>query len=382
MARWQLVERPDNWLNETFYVEKEDNTEIFDVVVDEEMFVHGQECLDRFADIEGDRFVETRVDISSITPIPNQGGTADLAICRIGFLCIIDWKYGIGVQVFAKHNTQILLYALGFFNAFDLIYHFETIELWIAQPRLNHFDLWEITREELLEFAAWAKERAHDAWKPGADRTPSPKACQWCKVRTNCAALEATRQWLADLSFEVVEDESELVMKPVTESDMKVIVAMNSPSREFPDPVTLPTRQMARILSYQKLMEAWFSGIREELTVRAMNGEDMDGLWKIAEGRSRRQYTDEARAEHTYRRLGLDDDDIFIRKLASPNQMKKKLSAIGIKGKLQTAFFKTLAYFPPGKPTLVPDGDNRLALPNIIDETFDANTPDQNEVAL
>lgn len=367
MARWQLVERPDDWLNETFHIED------FDVVVDEDMFVFGQECLDRFADVEGDRFVETRVDISAVTPIPNQGGTADLAICRPGFLCIIDWKYGIGVQVFAKHNTQLLLYALGFFNAFDPIYHFQTIELWIAQPRLNHFDLWTITRDELLEFAVWAKERAYASWKPGADRTPSPKSCQWCKVRTDCAALEAARQSLADLSFEVIEDQPGLVMEPVTEGHMAVIVAMNSPPREIPEAVTLPTAQLARILSYRKLMEAWFSDIQEELTTRALHGESMEGMWKLAEGRSRRKYYDEDRAAATYRRLGFEDEEIFVKKLASANQMKTKLSAVGIKGRLQAAFLKTLVYFPPGKPTLVPDGDNRLALPNIIDETFEAD---------
>lgn len=362
MAEWQVNGRPDGWLEQIFTVEKEDHSETFEIECDEEMFVEGQRCLDRYSYLEGDVFIEQRVDISSLTPIPNQKGTADRFHCFFGLLILIDWKYGRGVQVFAKWNEQELLYAWGVFVEYDWIYHFEKIELHIAQPRFNHWDVWEISREELIEWAAWAKERAYAAWKQRADRSPSPKACQWCKVRVDCPALEATRAVLADQTFDAIDE-------PITDAQMKAVVALNSPppKKSLPDPVTLPTEQLARILTYRKLMEGWFNDIAETLTTRALEGDDLDGLWKIVEGRSRRQWKDEGAAAEKLGLVGLEEAEIFERKIISPNKSEKLLKAVGIGGKLMKSYLGTLIYKPPGKPTLVPDGDNRLAIPNPAD---------------
>ena len=373
MAAWQTDGQPD-WLDNVFTVDKEDGSERFEITIDEDMFVHGAECLARFADVPGVRYIETRVDISSITPIPNQGGTADLAICGDNILTIVDWKYGLGVQVFAFKNSQILCYAWGFFQEFDWIYDFQTIRMWIAQPRLGHFDLWEISRAELLAWAEWAKARAYAAWARNAPRTPSPKACQWCKVRTTCPALEATRQSIADETFEETT---------YTEGEMKAVVALNSPPKRLPEAIEMPTAQLERVYGYRKLMENWFTDIGEELITRGCHGEQLEG-WKIVQGRSRRRYRDEQVAVEKLCLLGLSDDEIHTHKLLSPNQLKKVLRAVGIRGKLQDAFIRTLVYVPPGRLTLVPDGDNRSEVPSLIDDTFESEEDDNldDEAAL
>jgi len=372
IAEWQIRGRPDHWLNKVLWVDKEYKSEYFEITVDDDMFFYAQECLDHYAHIPGDRFVETKVDISDLTPIPNQSGTADLFICDPGILDLIDWKYGRGVQVFAEKNTQELLYAWGVFQKWDWKYHFERIRLHIAQPRFNHYDVWEISREELIEWAAWAKERAHAAWRRNADRSPSPKACQWCKVRINCAALEAVRQAMTDDIFDDAIDDPSLLAKPVTETDMKTIVALGSPApRELPQPVTLPTQQLARILSYRKLMEAWFSDIGEELTARALAGEEVDG-WKVVEGRTKRRWRDDEVAADKLGSLGISDDLLWQRRAISPAQAERLLRPIGVRGELVKAFMKTIVLKLPGKPTLAPTGDNRLAVLNPADDTFDA----------
>lgn len=367
MAEWQTNGRPDHWLGETRTIinqHKDGSQDIFTVTIDEDMFSFGEECLRRYEDIPGDRFYETRVDISDITPIPGQGGTADLAICQLGFLDIIDWKYGTGVQVWAFRNTQILLYAWGFFVEFDRIYHFQTIRLHIAQPRLGHFDVWEITREELIEFSVFAKQRMIEAWVPNAPRHPTPKGCQWCRVRLDCAALEAAREAICDQTFEVLDE-------PVTHEDQKAVVARNSPPPTLEPPVSLSTAQLAKILSYRKMMEAWFKEAHEVLISRGLAGEDLV-YFKVVDGRSRRAYVDEDEAVESYRTLGLTDDDIFAQKLKSPNQMEPTLRAIGIRGKLTKDYLRVLAPPQPGRPTLVPDGDARAEIPSIIDDTFEA----------
>lgn len=364
MAEWQLKGRPDYRFGKLVRIENE-RGDIFDIEIDDDMFVFGEHCLHYVSSIAGDRFVETRVDISSITPISKQGGTADLIICSPGVLDITDWKYGVGVQVFADKNTQLLLYAWGAFQEYDLGYRFKTIRMRIAQPRLGHWDLYEITREELIEWAAWAKERAYAAWKRGADRTPSPKACQWCRVRTDCKALEATRQALVDLSFDDTT---------ITDSQMRALTV--SPRRDPPlEPAAqLSTEQLARIYRYRKLMEAWFKDIGEELVIRGVHGEKIEG-WKIVEGRSRRRYKDENNTVEKLSLLGLSDDDIWVKRLVSPNQLKKVLRAIGIGGKLQDAFIRLLVMRLPGKLTLAPEGDARSEVPSIID-VFEAEEDD------
>lgn len=360
---WQNYGRPDDWLGDIKIITKK-NGDIFSIEVVEDMFSYAEICLEKYKDIPGDRFYETRVDISSITPIPDQGGTADLAICSIGCLDIIDWKYGTGVQVWALHNTQILFYAWGFFQEYDWIYNFQRIQLHIAQPRFNHFDVWEITREELIQFAAYAKEKNYEAWEPNAPRTASPKACMWCKVRLTCPAFEAARQALCDLSFETLDE-------PVTLAQQKEIVALNSPPPSLEEPVNLPTAQIERILSYQNVMEKWFGDCRAELLSRGLGGHDLT-LWKVVNGRNTRTYIgEEDEIVARYMRLGLTEEEIYIRKLKSPNQMEPELRKIGIRGKLMRDWLRTLAPSQPGRPTLAPAGDNRAEIPQIADDVFE-----------
>lgn len=367
MKEWQLNGRPDQWAGQVWEIEKTDKygrlVETFKIEIDEDMFIYGQECLDYVKDIPGRIYVEIRVDISSITPIAGQGGTADRIACDWQVLDITDWKYGRGVQVFAPRNTQLLLYAAGAYTEWDWLYDFQTIRLRIAQPRLRHFEMWEISREELLAFIEEAKGKAYRAWKRKAPRSPSPKACQWCKVRTDCAALEAARQALID-------DTPGMFDEPMTNQVMQKAgqKLMEVRTRVLPGPETLTTSQLLRVYPWRKLMESWFKQIGEELVRRSLNdGEDLEGMFKVVKGRTRRQYKDENEAIDTFRRLGLLDDDIFIRKVASPNQLKPKLREIGIRGKLQDDFIKTLVRFPPGRPTLVPIGDMRSEIPSIND---------------
>jgi hypothetical protein len=364
MAEWLQHGRPDHWLGRVVTIEKDDGSANWDIVIDEEMFAYGEDCLASVSGIRGRRYIETTVDISDITPIPNQKGTCDLAICEPQVLDITDWKYGRGVQVFARDNTQLLLYAYGFFSEYDFIYDFQTIRMRIAQPRLNHFEVWEITREELIAFADWARERAAEAWTLNAPRSPSPKACQWCKRRVDCPALEALREDLADMSF----DDAELIVSDDTMRGIADAPAVPAPA--LPQPVTLPTAQLARILVYRKLMEGWFSDIADELVSRAQNGEDVGPNWKLVEGRSRRRCEDEQKAAVEFEPiLG---DAVWKTELQSPNQVEKLLKANGVPLKTAKELVRKFAIKPPGKPTLAPAGDNRLSLPNIVDDSFDA----------
>lgn len=137
---------PDHLRGQTF---ERDGIE---VTFDDEMFVEVERYVDWCNDLgNGLRLVETKVFFGDLFPIPNQGGTCDFLhyLRRTATLTITDLKYGKGVRVFAEHNQQGLLYAIGAVNHLKNRYGpanvpLEKIVIRIAQPRLDHFDTWEI----------------------------------------------------------------------------------------------------------------------------------------------------------------------------------------------------------------------------------------------
>ena len=126
--------------------------------------------------------VEQRVDFS---PWVKEGfGTCDCLMVKKDKLVVIDFKYGKGVKVEAKGNTQLRLYALGALNRFDLC-DFKTIEMNIFQPRLDHISTEEIPIEELMQFGEFAKKASTLAYSCKGPFKAGPW-CQFCKVNAIC----------------------------------------------------------------------------------------------------------------------------------------------------------------------------------------------------
>lgn len=126
--------------------------------------------------------VEQKVDFS---PWVKEGfGTCDCLIVKADKLVIIDFKYGKGVKVEAKGNTQLRLYALGALNRFRL-WDFKTIEMNIFQPRLDHISTEEIPIEELMQFGEFAKKASTLAYSCKGPLKAGPW-CQFCKVNAIC----------------------------------------------------------------------------------------------------------------------------------------------------------------------------------------------------
>lgn len=126
--------------------------------------------------------VEQKVDFS---PWVKEGfGTCDCLMVKQDKLVIIDFKYGKGVRVEAKGNTQLRLYALGALNRFSL-WDFKTIEMNIFQPRLDHISTEEIPIEELMQFGEFAKKASAIAYSCKGPLKAGPW-CQFCKVNAIC----------------------------------------------------------------------------------------------------------------------------------------------------------------------------------------------------
>jgi len=353
IAEWQLVGRPDYLTGQEFVIDGHT------VTVDDEMFIHAETCLERYATLPGQPQLEFRVDISSLTPIPGQSGTADRVHVYPGTVEIIDWKYGKGVQVFSRWNTQLLCYALGVVDRFGDEFVIETIRLHIAQPRLGHFDVWEISRDELELWAAWARQQWQWAWQPDAPRIPSGKACQWCRVRIDCPARQVMLERVVEETFEEV----------VTAEDQQNALTAAPALPEPPPPPSLPTDRLAWIYQYRRTMELWFKDIGEELLRRGQEGEDI-APWKVVEGRrGNRAWVNEPAAARAVSHLGVSP---YPTTLASPAEIERRLGSVGIKGQAAKQFIALYTDRAPGKLTLVPSEDNRLANSAVVEETFQA----------
>ncbi len=96
-------------------------------------------------------YVEQRVDCSKY--VPECFGTCDALIISDEVLHLCDLKYGMGVKVEAEENDQLKIYALGAISMFGSLYDFKKIKMSIFQPRIGNCSTWEISIEDLLEWA-------------------------------------------------------------------------------------------------------------------------------------------------------------------------------------------------------------------------------------
>ena len=302
--------------------------------------------------------IETRVDFSAYTPLPNQGGTLDhcaIHASPVGGLAILtDLKYGTGVRVFAKDNPQLMIYALGIYEAYDWLYDFKRFDLRICQPRLGHFDVWEVSVADLLAFGEYVKERSALALQPDAPRVAGEKQCRFCKVKDTCPAHLDLLHQLVDDVFDVVE--------PLTPAR-----ALSIP----PDPPSLPpveamsVEQLARILPYRSTITGWLDAIHKRLLSEALAGREVPG-WHLTEGRSRRKWDDVNDAISALEYNGIDATDKVV---VSPAEAEARLKQQGFKAKDAKALVASLVVKPPGRPTLVQVKDGRP----VIDDNDDGD---------
>ncbi|WOZ15247.1 exonuclease [Salmonella phage STP-3] len=356
-----------------------------DIPITRSMIDYVQEYVDWCRFEEGEMFTEIRVWFTDLMPRANpdepdeepeefvaQGGTADNIIIRDRTLIVTDLKYGTGVQVFAEGNPQALLYAYGAYRAFADEYEFDRIIIRIAQPRLDHFDTWEITIDELLEFAEYARERIAAAWSLTAPRRASLKGCRFCRAAHNCAAIAYMMECAVGGDVEFLEAE-------FGEEEMSVLRDALAQEYKFRRAQfgNLTTEQMAKILPYRKVVENWFSRLDFELERRAMNGEKVPGQ-KLVESRTNRKFANEKDAIALFKFLDIEEDKYIERKLRTPAQMEEVLrDELGVSRAGAPNIIAGIVYKPEGKPTLAPLTDKRPPLDGKYSGAWDDEDDDE-----
>lgn len=404
LTEWSLKNGylPTHRIGETVWVESGDWG--FLIKIDEEMLEYVQQAVDYCEWLPGEHFVEQRVYFSEYTPLERQSGTCDHCACDGDTMIITDHKFGKGIVVYAamdhddprgviindiddsfvlNGNPQGLMYALGFFLKHDPKYNFKRIIIRISQPRLNHFDEWTTTREELLKFAAWVKIRADLAWVVNAPRTPSPKGCLWCKVATECTAYTVMQEDL--FSGAMMGANEEVTVERMGELKARLDDEWKPYEMTIADVNSLSIENMATLLKYRPVAEAWWKKLEDSLFRAAARGERVAG-YKLVESRARRVFKNQTAAvKRLVDDLGLPRREVVVEKLVSPAQAELLLIKKGRRKKEMPALLEGLVHKPPGNPTLVPAYDRRPELSRAADHAFDdlplnSENPDSEEI--
>jgi hypothetical protein len=263
--------------------------------------------------------IEQRVDFSRW--VESGFGTADCIIISDGTLKVIDYKHGRGIMVDANENPQMMCYALGALELFDVIYDVDTVEMIIYQPRRDNVSVYSISKDDLY---CWADE----VLKPTAELAFAGNGnylcgewCGFCSAKHECRARAEANMELARYDFK---------LPPLLEDD-----------------------EVESILARLDDLVAWASDIKEYALQQAISGKQWSA-WKLVEGRSNRRYTNETAVAETVNTAGFDP---YERNVLGVTAMQKLLG--------KSRFEELLAAFiekPQGKPTLVPDGDKRPAM--------------------
>lgn len=270
--------------------------------------------------------IEKRVDFGDF--VPDGFGTADCIMVQGSTLFIIDFKYGKGVPVSAKNNPQMMLYALGAYKGYSMLYKIERICMTIVQPRLDSISEWECTIEELLKFGTYAAEMAALAIKGEGEFCPGEKQCRFCRAKAQCRAR--------------------------AEENVKLAFFTEK------KPPLISNEEVGEYLKQGEDVSKWLKDLQDFALKECLAGKEVSG-WKAVEGRGSRTWTDMDAAFGALTAAGTPGEMLWERTPLTLSQVEKLV------GKKE---FETIVgdyvVKNPGKPTLVKDTDKRIAITNKI----------------
>lgn len=294
----------------------------------------------------GTLLVERQVPIGHLTGEDGATGTSDAVIIKAveRNLSVVDLKYGMGVQVDAKDNQQLQMYALGAYEAYGLLADFDTVSMYIHMPRLNYVGEFHVSVADLKAFgeevrrAAECVDGAHRAEDLSVYLQPSEKGCRFCKAKATCPAL------LAEVT-DVVGG------KPATAEDFAQFMPVNND-------VEVGDNYLSMAMDKVGLVEDWCKAIRAEVERRLLQGVQVPG-YKLVEGKQgNRAWVDQDKVEAAMKAMRIKADDMYDKKLISPTTAEKLLKTDPKKWEK----LKELITRASGKPSVAPATDKRPAL--------------------
>lgn len=256
----------------------------------------------------------------------NFYGTCDFAAIIPGFehhgqenLVVVDFKYGVGIQVEVEDNAQLKYYAYGVLQEFP---ECDKVTLVICQPRGFHADgpvrQWETTAAEIR---AWVdKELAPAMQRVEFDHTLDPgKWCRFCPAKLACPVLSG-------------------LFKAAATANPAEIVNYSDES-------------LARSYGYLEAVKFYTKALDAEVFARLQKGKTLPGT-KLVHKVADRVWKPEAEALFKSR---FPDQYLAPPKMRSPAEMEKL-------GPAAKELVKEYAYKPESGLTVAPESDKRGAV--------------------
>ena len=308
----------------------------------EHIFTTAKAIRDLTADAQNPEIkIEHKVDLSFV--YPNTFGTVDFALIEeFGTLTIVDLKYGAGIPVEAKDNSQLIFYALGL--AHEYHYNFQEIKIVIIQPRAEHPDgpmrEWTLSVEELLEW----KTKFILSVKESLGKNPkfnSGDHCRWCRAKPICPELSTTAMKQALIDFDA-------------ELGAVALPAIND---------KLPIAYLPQALDASEKLTTWIKALKEAAFNALKRGEKIPG-YKLVEKRSTRKWVNAQEAALEARPIF--GEEIFETRLKTPAQFEKTFGKKDVKG-----FLSSYASDVSTGVTLVKESDPRPEAKTVAEIDFE-----------
>ena len=279
---------------------------------------------------------EIKVDLSDY--IPEGYGRCDCTMFGDDTLIITDYKHGKGVAVSAENNPQMKLYALGALKLYRPLFGdaIKNVQMCIDQPRINSYESWSCTTEELLEWGEFIKPIAQRAFM-GFGEYKAGEWCRFCRANGQCRAQ-------AEQQISALDD-----FNPTTLADGSGAVV----STESIPPSVLTPEEISEVLKRGKTLVAWYKAVEEHALEVLLNGEAIPG-YKVVEGRSNRTWTDQDAAMEALQQAGYDRAVLYD---SVPKTLAQLEKVIG-----NAKFAELVGQFvikPQGKPALADEKDTR-----------------------
>lgn len=249
-------------------------------------------------------------------PLNDAFGTADILFISDTRAGIIDWKFGDGVLVSAKDNTQLKFYLAAavldnpWFAELTTRAGIFTFDAYIVQPRAGETDIvshTELTVKELVEFRAAlvdAKQRLDDG-----DTTLNVGSwCQFCAAQTTCPAWRTRAQ---DAIASLVQADCE---------------ALTIPEQVAQAAQTFSTAALRDAYLEATELSKWANAVKDHVRARFAAGQSVEGL-KQVRCSQRRSWVEPKTVENWLRRRGLHVADYRTKaELKSVAQIEKMVA--------------------------------------------------------
>ena len=335
----------------------------FEFEVTHEMVDAIQQYVDFCNNLEGEHeWVEQRVGYTDW--VPGGFGTSDHIKVKVlrdskktdqHIINVTDLKYGKGVKVYADHNSQGMIYALGTIQEFGLMFDFQDhdiVNIVIVQPRLDHIDEFKISVGELLEWAEKTlKPKAEEALGDNPSFHPGETQCRFCLAKATCRALAQDSLKTASEDFSVIGEEFTLR-----------------------DHTKLTNKEIGLLLERIPVLLAWANSVEGYAYDELNKGHAVPG-YKLVQGKKKNKTfieSDVKKLEPELITCGLSKDEIYKDPaLKTPTQIAKIMKANKL-GELETSYFEELWSQADGDPTLAKESDKREAIQPQVNQDFEA----------